>query len=197
MTTMRNATVLATQKDTNPFTLALKARCLAEGEVLVRMRNDGYCKVVYRPSNEEAGEDEAFHKPDHSAYWAVNGESFTSSRFDIVEMDAPDGEPADLMSLRVQMVSEGWSSEDNLTHAGWVGGAGYSIWFKRYDWHGKRAMALTGTAATYHAHTPDPTRAFEVAKKAAQLARRAWAEFPDCPPSQDIHFVLVARKSLG
>ena len=34
---MRNTTVLATRKDFNPFTLALKVRCEAEGEVLVRI----------------------------------------------------------------------------------------------------------------------------------------------------------------
>ncbi|CAB3754165.1 hypothetical protein [Paraburkholderia humisilvae] len=85
---MRNATVLATRKDFNPFTLALKARCEAEGEVLVRMRNGDYCKVAYRPANPEDYTDNAFHKEDHSACWSPNGESFTSSDFDIVELDA-------------------------------------------------------------------------------------------------------------
>lgn len=83
---MRNTTVLATRKDFNPFTLALKVRCEAEGEVLVRMRNGDYCKVVYRPANPEDYTGEAFHKTDHSSYWDPNGESITSSDFDIVEL---------------------------------------------------------------------------------------------------------------
>ncbi|HDR9758698.1 hypothetical protein KDX16_15490 [Burkholderia vietnamiensis] len=87
---MQNTTVLATRKDFNPFTLALKKRCEAEGEVLVRMRNSDYCKVAYRPANAEDCTGEAFHKTDHSAYWDPNGESFTSSDFDIVELvDVP------------------------------------------------------------------------------------------------------------
>jgi hypothetical protein len=83
---MRNTIVLATREDFNPFTLALKARCEAEGEVLVCMRNGEYCKVVYRPANPEEYTGEAFHKPDHSAYWDPNGESVTSTDFDIVEL---------------------------------------------------------------------------------------------------------------
>lgn len=74
---MRNTTVLATRKDFNPFTLALKVRCEAEGEVLVRMRNGDYCKVVYRPANPEDYTGEAFHKTDHSSYWDPNGEYST------------------------------------------------------------------------------------------------------------------------
>jgi hypothetical protein len=85
---MLNTTVLATKKDFNPFTLALKARCEAEGEVLVRMRNGDYCKVAYRPANPEDYTDDGFHKTDHSACWDPNGESFTASDFDIVEFDA-------------------------------------------------------------------------------------------------------------
>jgi hypothetical protein len=84
---MQNTTLLATRKDFNPFTLELKARCQAHGEVLVGMRNGDYCKVVYRPANPDDFEDEAFHKKDHSAYWNPDGSSLTSDRFDLVELD--------------------------------------------------------------------------------------------------------------
>jgi hypothetical protein len=84
---MKNTTLLATQKDFNPFTLELKARCLARGEALVGMRNGEYCKVVYKPGNPEDHESEGFMKPDYSACWHPNGESFTSSRFDLIELD--------------------------------------------------------------------------------------------------------------
>src|SRR5438132_13335712 len=91
-----------------------------------------------------------------------------------------------LMDIRLAMAAEGWSSEDKLSDQGWGDKMGYSIWFRRYDWHGKRAMVLTGNAATYHAHTPDPALAADAATKAAALARRAWSEFPDCPPTQGV-----------
>jgi hypothetical protein len=84
---MKNATLLATQNDFNPFTLELKARCQALGEVLVRMRNGDYCKVVYKPGDLEQHESEGFVRPDYSACWYPNGESFTSSRFDLIELD--------------------------------------------------------------------------------------------------------------
>jgi hypothetical protein len=206
---MQNTTVLATQKDFNPFTQALKARCDAEGEVLVRMRNGDFCKVVYRAANPEDFEDEAFHKKDHSAYWRPSGHSITSSSFDIVEMDDPVMKPEedhadsreaalnDVLELRTQMAAEGWMSEDKVSTEGWGGAPGYSIWFKRYDWHDKRAMALIGTAATYHVHTSDPRKAFNAALRAADLARRAWEQFPDCPPSQTAQHTLASRLPLG
>ncbi|WP_060059914.1 hypothetical protein [Burkholderia ubonensis] len=209
---MRNTTVLASKRDFNPFTLALKARCQAEGEVLVRMRNGDYCKVVYRPANPEDFElDPSFHKPDHSAYWEPSGCSFTADRFDIVEFDEPAAAPEpdtiesrekdlsgllDLLELRVAMAAEGWMSEDKVSTQGWGERPGYSIWFKRYDWHGQRTMALTGSATTYHAHTPDPSKAFEAAVKAAELARRAWREFQACPPSQTVDYDLAARMRM-
>ncbi|KVP39843.1 hypothetical protein [Burkholderia ubonensis] len=155
---MKNTFVLTTKRDFNPFTLALKARCQAEGEVLVRMRNGDYCKVVYRPANADEFEDEAFHKKDHSAYWEPSGHSVTADRYDLVEFDEPAGAPAadradsrendlrgplGLLELRVAMAAEGWLSQDMVSPEGWSEEPGYSIWFKRYDWHGKRTMALT------------------------------------------------------
>lgn len=192
---MLNTFVLQSKSDFNPFTLVLKARCEAQGEVLVKLRNGDYCKVVFRPENPKEYEDAAFHKPDHSAYWRVSGCSVTSSDFDIVELE--EAAPTDLMSLRLQMHAEGWASEDRLTKQGWGGEApGYSIWFQRGDWHGKRAMALVGTFATYHGHTKDPGKAFEAAMRAATLARKAWREHPDCPPGQGLEG-LEPRKPLG
>ncbi|KVP75190.1 hypothetical protein [Burkholderia ubonensis] len=208
---MKNTFVLTTKRDFNPFTLTLKARCQAEGEVLVRMRNGDYCKVVYRPANADEFEDEAFHKKDHSAFWEPSGHSVTADRYDLVEFDDPASAPdvdhvaarekdpsglLDLLELRVAMAAEGWMSEDKVSTQGWDERPGYSIWFKRYDWHGQRTMALTGSAATYHAHTPDPGKAFEAAVKAAELARRAWREFPDCPPSQTVDYDLAARMRM-
>lgn len=182
---MRNDAVFQTKQDLNPFSMALRARCQAEGAVLVQMRNGDYCKVVYQAAHTDEYEEEAFRKEDHSAYWEMSGHSVTADRFDLVafEGQAP---ASDLMTLRLEMEVEGWSSNDQVTRSGWGASPGYSIWFKRFDWHGKRAMVLTGTAATYHAHTPDPAQAFATAQKAAALARQAWREYPDCPPTQGL-----------
>jgi hypothetical protein len=85
------------------------------------------------------------------------------------------------------MWAEGWTSEDQLTTNGWGSGLGYSIWFNRWDWHGKK---LTAFRATYHAHGLASEGIMRVAEKAASLAREAWAKFPDEPPNQMAHYVL-------
>jgi hypothetical protein len=92
---MKNTTVLATKNDFNRFTLALKARCEAEGEVMVGLRDGTYCKVVFSPADEAQCTEDAFRKADHGGYWEPSGHSVTSSRFDIVEMvDAAAGSGA-------------------------------------------------------------------------------------------------------
>jgi len=92
-----------------------------------------------------------------------------------------------LVRLRLAMWAEGWTSEDQLTTNGWGSGLGYSIWFNRWDWHGKR---LTAFRATYHAHGLARDGILSVAEKAAALAREAWERFPDEPPNQMAHYVL-------
>lgn len=86
---MENTTVLATKRDFNPFTLALKARCEAEGDVMVGLRDGTFCQVVFRPANEAECTEDAFHRPDHSGYWEPSGHSVTSARFDIVKLAMP------------------------------------------------------------------------------------------------------------
>jgi hypothetical protein len=86
----------------------------------------------------------------------------------------------DAMQIRLEMTELGWYSEDRLTEMGWGDKFGYSIWFSRWDWHGMQAI----DKATYHAHTSDLDAIDEVVKKAATLAKKAWAEFPDEPPDQ-------------
>jgi len=107
---MKNTTVLAQKSDFNDFTLALKARCLTEGVVLVRMRNGDYCQVMYKPAKPEAEEDEAFHKPDHSAYWEPSGHSITSSRFDMVEFDDVPGTAAPVAQADARFKQACWLS---------------------------------------------------------------------------------------
>lgn len=103
----------------------------------------------------------------------------------------------DVMQLRADMAKEGWDSDDRLRHSGRPDGQGYSIWFQRTDWHGKHAMALSGSLAIYQAHTQDLSKIAETAQAAAELARRALREFPDCPPRQTVEGTLKARRALG
>lgn len=209
---MRNDAVLATKRELNPFTLALKERCLAEGAVMVQLRNGEYRKVVYRPANPDAFElDPSFHTIDHAFYWEPSGHSVTSDRYDIVEFDelaTRDVDPEDarekeltalldLLELRMAMAAEGWLSEDRVLPPGWSEPAGYTIKFKRTDWHGRTTMELTGIAATYQAYTPDLAKQYEAALTAAELARRAWREYPDYPPHQTADNQLEARKAVA
>lgn len=87
--------------------------------------------------------------------------------------------PPDAMALRRELAAEGWYSHDRLTSLGWgKGQLGYSIWFERWDWHGRHVDSIT-----FHAHTPDLSRVAEATAHAAALARKAWAEFDrdHCP----------------
>ena len=84
------------------------------------------------------------------------------------------------MQIRLEMTKLGWYSDDRLTDMGWGGDVfGYSIWFSRWNWHGKKT-----DKATYHAHTKDLDKIDEVVEKAANLAKKAWAEFPAKAPRQ-------------
>lgn len=86
---------------------------------------------------------------------------------------------SEVFALRAAMQAEGWNSHDRLTDMGWgKGKVGYSIWFERWDWHGRHVDRVT-----FHAHTDDLSRIGAVVQHAANLARRAWAEFDrdHCP----------------
>ena len=93
------------------------------------------------------------------------------------------------MKIRLAMTKRGWISEDRLTYMGWGDEGtkrrprfGYSIWFERWDWHGQRCDKVC-----YHAHTNDLSKIPEAVQRAAKLARKAWNEFPDVPPSQGMN----------
>lgn len=80
-----------------------------------------------------------------------------------------------MATVRAQMLELGWESNDRLSKSGW-----YSIWFDRYDWHGW----VSGNKVTFHAHTNNLSQASinKTIKKAAELAKQAWKEYPDHLP---------------
>lgn len=83
--------------------------------------------------------------------------------------------------LRIEMAEKGWHTEDRLTTEGWGNTVGYSIWFSRWDWHGKR---LHGNRACYHAHGYVSDGVDKIVERAAGLAKSAWEIFPSFPPDQ-------------
>lgn len=82
------------------------------------------------------------------------------------------------MKIRERMSQEGWASEDRLSDLGWADGPGYSIWFWRYDWHGKKL----GNRVFIYQSTPDLNKIEETVLRAANLARRAYREFTNSIP---------------
>jgi len=101
-----------------------------------------------------------------------------------------------VMDLRAEMMAEGWSSCDRVTQQGWGPTPGYSVWFERWDWHGRRTLLLIGNKAVYHAHRPSLDQIFDAVLEASDRARRAWTDFPDCPPSQGGRNELIEQTPL-
>ena len=102
----------------------------------------------------------------------------------------------DVFMLRAAMQAEGWNSHDRLTDMGWgKGNVGYSIWFERWDWHGRHVDSIV-----FHAHTSDISRITEATAHAASLARRAWQDFDrnHCPrQSNDGRSVVLDEFKTG
>jgi hypothetical protein len=112
---MKNTIVLATKRDFNDFTLALKARCEAEGEVMVGLRDGTFVKVLFRPASEKDFTEDAFHSLNHGSYWEPSGHSVTSSRFDIVEFEGgPAGAPVSEAEQRFKQAC--WLSLEFAIH---------------------------------------------------------------------------------
>ena len=93
-----------------------------------------------------------------------------------------------IVEIRVQMAEQGWKSEDRLTDVGWGNGFGYSVWFRRWDWHGTHLIKAIGEDACYHAHRKGLDRGsmLVAVEEAAQRARDAWNRYPypALPPVQ-------------
>lgn len=94
--------------------------------------------------------------------------------------------------LKMQLVNEGWEVEDRITSDGWGDSIGYSVWAKRWDWHG-RAIDVQ-----FNRHVSDAGNEAEVEKALQELlslTREAWNKFPDSVPEECGKGTLV-KKSL-
>lgn len=84
------------------------------------------------------------------------------------------------MEVRLIMKDNGWDSEDSLSKTGWVvNGFSYSIWFKRWDWHG----VYIGEVCI-HAHTNNLTEIDKITYDTAAKCLKAWEDFTDSVPHQ-------------
>ena len=93
--------------------------------------------------------------------------------------------------VRLFMAKRGWSSRDLLTSTGWKeGGLGYTIWFDRWDWAGRRwgqicYFAAKGGFDKLDAESVQKEMA-AVTRLAAEICLRVEAAFPsDVPNNMD------------
>ncbi len=89
------------------------------------------------------------------------------------------------MEIRLKMHELGWDSEDNLSKKGWINGYVYSIWFRRYDWHKRSTIALTGRDVCFHKHTNNLNEIDLVTRLCAEQAIKAYEEYPNSIPCLD------------
>jgi hypothetical protein len=88
-------------------------------------------------------------------------------------------------TIRQDMAFKGWQSEDRLTSFGFgqdeMGNPewGYSIWFYRWDWHGRKCEKVS-----FCSETDDISEIQSSVKKAAKKALEAWNTNPNFPPNQ-------------
>lgn len=92
----------------------------------------------------------------------------------------------DTKALRIAMIGRGWNSYDKLSTMGWGGGFGYSIWFERWDWHGKRGIKIV-----FHNSTQDMDKTDDIIRKAAKMALDAWEEHKETVPTQTADGTVV------
>ena len=95
----------------------------------------------------------------------------------------------EIYKIRIEMKELGWESEDRFSPLGWENGFGYSIWFKRDDWHGKNVFSITGHEVCFHEHVKngsDYNSVLEAVKKCAEKSKQAWIDYPNIIPCQTI-----------
>lgn len=87
---------------------------------------------------------------------------------------------------RKWLADHGWNTEDRYSDMGWSKGKGYSAWVSRWDWHGIKF----GNRVSFHLSIL-PKQVSEKSIDAVwsdlmTLAQKAWDEFTDCVPTQNV-----------
>lgn len=95
--------------------------------------------------------------------------------------------------IKARMARKGWDVEERITKDGFGSNAGYSIYFSRYDWHGKFTPSITGKPVMLHAHTDKMTLSSirKLVSNLAEKADRAWKDFPTSIPCMDSNGEVV------
>jgi len=99
--------------------------------------------------------------------------------------------------VRLILGDFGWHSDDRMTEFGWSAGIGYSVWFDRWNWHGKSC----DKAYFFSSHPPKGLSVESIdrtVKRAAVLAVQTWFQFqePGNPPHLDANGELRERPRL-
>lgn len=91
-----------------------------------------------------------------------------------------------IMKIKIQMAKLGWDVEEKISSNGWGRKIGYTVWFKRCDWHGKFTYSLTGHIVHFVGccGTLDYESILNTIHDTAKMARKAWHDFPDSIPFQ-------------
>lgn len=95
--------------------------------------------------------------------------------------------------LKMHLANEGWTVEDKITSQGWGDSIGYSVWAKRWDWHG-RAIDVQ-----FNRHVSNAGNEAEVEKALQELlfiTREAWNKFPDSVPEECGKGILVKNNLI-
>lgn len=101
------------------------------------------------------------------------------------------------IQIRLKMKKLGWDSHDRINKGGWINGHAYSIWFERYDWHGRRTILLTGRSVIFSNHTNDYGEIDEATRLCAEKALKAYDEFTDSIPYVNANGETVEDIILG
>lgn len=100
------------------------------------------------------------------------------------------------MNTRIEMAKLGWNSEDRLSDMGWAGGTGYTVWFERWNWHGRLIdrVSYSASALPGPEGCPSAQDIQDAVERAANLAKQAWAEYtePGCAPRVSSAGKLIA-----
>ncbi|WP_061342320.1 hypothetical protein [Clostridium botulinum] len=91
------------------------------------------------------------------------------------------------IEIRLIMKEQGWNSEDRLSDVGWGGKVGYSIWFRRYNWHGRNTISLTGHGVCFHRHTSNLGQIDHITRICAEQCLKAYKDYTDCIPYQNVY----------
>lgn len=96
-------------------------------------------------------------------------------------------EADEIMQIKQEMASLGWDVEEKIAGEGWRENNGYTIWFRRSDWHGKFTYTITGNEVFFLGRTKnvhDYETILKTVKDTAEKAKKAWNDFPNSIPFQ-------------